>query len=300
VTDSSEMATATPVLPTFSTTDSRKTAVSGRTFSNSSVDAIAIGLQRKLRELAIPIVSIVACVVIWHLLASNHVKFAFLTFANVPTPVDAFNAALDLFTSPKLMRHLTSSLYRIVVGFSIAGVIGVALGLVIGHFQTVRQILLPPLEMLRPIPAVAWIPLSVLMFTSSEASMIYITFIGALFPILLNTIHGVESVDARLIASARSLGTGHVALFSEVILPAAAPAIVTGLSIGMGTCWFCLITAEMISGQFGIGYYTWESYSLQNYANIIVGMILIGVLGMVSSLLIRYVGGLLMPWHRTR
>jgi NitT/TauT family transport system permease protein len=251
------------------------------------------------RRLAMPVASIVACVVLWHVLASNHVKFAFITFANVPTPADVVHAALDLFTSPKLMLHLGSSLCRIALGFSIAAVIGVALGLVIGHFQWARQTLLPPLEMLRPIPAVAWIPLAVLMFTTSEASMIYITFIGALFPILLNTIHGVESVDTRLIASARSLGTGHVALFAEVILPSAAPAIVTGLSIGMGTCWFCLVTAEMISGQFGIGYYTWESYSLQNYANIIVGMLLIGVLGMLSSLLIRYVGSWLMPWHRT-
>jgi NitT/TauT family transport system permease protein len=260
---------------------------------------IALAWLNKSRRLAIPLASIVACVVLWHLLASNDVKFAIFTFANVPTPADVVRAAVDLFTSPKIVLHLTSSLYRIALGFSIAAVVGVSLGLVIGHFQWARQTLLPPLEMLRPIPAVAWIPLAVLMFTTSEASIIYITFIGALFPILLNTIHGVESVDARLIASARSLGTGHLALFTEVILPAAAPAIVTGLSIGMGTCWFCLVTAEMISGQFGIGYYTWESYSLQNYANIIVGMLLIGVLGMLSSMLIRCVGAWLMPWHRT-
>jgi len=106
--------------------------------------------------------------------------------------------------------------------------------------------------------------------------------VGALFPILLATIHGVEGVDARLLASARSLGCRGWRLFAEVVLPAAAPSIVTGLAIGMGTCWFCLVSAEMISGQFGIGYYTWESYTVQNYANIIVGMLLIGVLGMGS------------------
>jgi NitT/TauT family transport system permease protein len=126
-------------------------------------------------------------------------------------------------------------------------------------------VLLPPLEVLRPIPAVAWIPLAILMFPSSEASMVFITFIGALFPILLNTIHGVEGVDPRLVASSRSLGAGRWTIFTEVILPAAAPSIVTGLSIGMGTAWFCLVTAEMISGQFGIGYYTWASYTIQNY-----------------------------------
>src|SRR5207253_4307417 len=114
----------------------------------------------------------------------------------------------------------------------------------------------------------------------------------------LNTIHGVEAVDARLIASARSLGSGRLAVFAEVILPAAAPCIFTGLSIGMGTAWFCLVTAEMISGQFGIGYYTWMSYTIQNYADIVVGMLLIGLFGMGSSWLLTTLGQLLMPWRR--
>jgi len=81
-------------------------------------------------------------------------------------------------------------------------------------------------------------------------------------------------------------------------MPAAAPSIVTGLAIGMGTCWFCLVNAEMISGQFGIGYWTWESYTVQNYANIVVGMLLIGVLGMGSSALVRWLGRRTMPWYR--
>ncbi|MDB6061384.1 MAG: transporter permease [Verrucomicrobiaceae bacterium] len=249
---------------------------------------------------ALQIASLIVCILLWHVLATHHVKLGFITFANVPAPIEVVHAAWDLFTSPKLAFHLFSSLWRIAIGFSIAGVLGIALGLIIGHFAWAQNTLLPPLEVLRPIPAVAWIPLAILMFPSSEASMIYITFIGALFPILLNTIHGVEHIDARLIASARSLGTQGFALFKEVIFPAAAPSIVTGLSIGMGTCWFCLVTAEMISGQFGIGYYTWESYTLQNYANIIVGMLLIGVLGMGSSALIKQIGNWLMPWRRVQ
>ena len=130
--------------------------------------------------------------------------------------------------------------------------------------------------------------------------MVFITFTGALFPILLNTVHGVEAVDPRLVASARSLGAGRWAILREVVLPGALPSIVTGLAIGMGTSWFCLVTAEMISGQFGIGYYTWESYTLQNYPDIIVGMLLIGVLGMGSSTLVKRLGALATPWYRAR
>ena len=241
--------------------------------------------------------SVVACVLFWYLAVKYHLNLYILTFANVPSPYDVVTAAYELLQSPKLWAHVSSSLYRVFAGFTVASLLGVGLGLTIGRSRLAGDLLLPPLEILRPIPAVAWIPLAILMFPSGEFSMIFITFTGALFPILLNTIHGVENVDARLVASARSLGGTKLAIFREVIFPASAPSIITGLSIGMGTCWFCLVTAEMISGQFGIGYYTWESYTLQNYANIVVGMLLIGVLGMGSSVLIKKIGLWLTPWH---
>jgi NitT/TauT family transport system permease protein len=243
------------------------------------------------------LLSIAACVAAWQLAASKHVDLGLVTFQNVPAPSDVVAAAKDLIESPKLSQHLWASVYRVFSGFAGAAAIGIVLGLVIGRSRWVEDVLMPPLEVLRPIPAVAWIPLAILMFPSSEASMVFITFIGALFPILLNTIHGVEAVDQRLVASARSLGAGRWSIFAEVILPAAAPSIVTGLAIGMGTAWFCLVTAEMISGQFGIGYYTWESYVIQRYPDIVVGMVLIGILGMGSSYLLRELGRLLTPWH---
>ncbi|MFL6677802.1 MAG: ABC transporter permease [Burkholderiaceae bacterium] len=242
--------------------------------------------------------AIVAFVALWHALAATHARLGIVSFQNVPTPLAALEAGRDLLESGKLGRHLGYSLWRVGAGFAAASVLGIALGLSMGRLPIARRVLLPPLELLRPIPAVAWIPLAILMFPSTELSMVFITFVGALFPVLLNTIHGVEGVDRRLVASARSLGTGRWAMFAQVILPAAAPSIATGLAIGMGTCWFCLVSAEMISGQFGIGYYTWESYTLQNYGGIIVGMLAIGLLGMGCSALIRRAARLAMPWSR--
>jgi NitT/TauT family transport system permease protein len=241
--------------------------------------------------------SIALCILLWHLASTRHVDLGVITFQNVPSPEEVLAAARELLESQKILSHLTASMSRVFSGFLGAAVVGIGLGLMIGRSRFAADALLPPLEMLRPIPAVAWIPLSILMFPSSELSMIFITFTGALFPILLNTVHGVEAVDARLIASARSLGSGRRAVFTEVILPAAAPSIFTGLSIGMGTAWFCLVTAEMIAGQFGIGYYTWASYTIQNYSDIVVGMLLIGLLGMGSSVLVKKLGNILMPWH---
>jgi NitT/TauT family transport system permease protein len=237
---------------------------------------------------------------LWQLAAHYRLSLGVVTFQNVPAPADAIPALWTLLHSPKLPMHLVASLARVLVGFGAAAIVGITLGLGIGRYRVLEDTLLPPLEVVRPIPAVAWIPLAVLMFPSSELSMMFITFIGALFPILLNTAHGVEAVDARLVATARSLGTRRLALYTEVVLPGAAPAIFTGLSIGMGTAWFCLVTAEMIAGQYGIGYFTWESYTLQNYADIIVGMAFIGTLGMGSSVLVKQIGQALTPWYRLR
>jgi len=242
--------------------------------------------------------SVLVSLLLWQLASTYKVSIGLVTMENVPAPSELVPAFWQILHSPKLPTHLLASITRVLTGFSLAAVVGMSAGLAIGRYRAVEDMLLPPLEVLRPIPAVAWIPLAILMFPSSEASMMFITFMGALFPILLNTIHGVEGVDPRLIATARSLGTRGLSLFTEVIIPGAAPAIVTGLSIGMGTAWFCLISAEMIAGQYGIGYFTWQSYTLQNYSDIIVGMLLIGALGMLSSVLIKRVGLSLMPWYR--
>ena len=247
---------------------------------------------------AIRAASIGACLGLWQFAATAHLNLGAVTFRNVPPPTEVAEAAAVLLRSPKLMAHLGSSLARVFAGYGAAALLGIALGIAIGRSRAASDLLLPPLELLRPIPAVAWIPLSILIFTSSEVSMIFITFIGALFPIILNTVHGVANVDQRLIASARSLGGNRLAILQEIVLPGAAPAIVTGLAIGMGTSWFCLVTAEMISGQFGIGYYTWEAYTLQNYADIVVGMLVIGLMGMGSSWALTSLGRVLMPWHR--
>jgi NitT/TauT family transport system permease protein len=263
----------------------------------STVALLPTGAGARARSWGLRIASILVCLLLWQQASVRHLDLGLLTFQNVPRPGEVVTAALELVRSPKLLQHLGASVSRVFSGFALAAVFGITLGLVIGRSRFAEDVLLPPLEMLRPIPAVAWIPLAVLMFPSSEMSMIFITFTGALFPILLNAIHGVENVDPRLIASAKSLGSGRLAMFIDVILPGAAPSIVTGLSIGMGTAWFCLVTAEMISGQFGIGYYTWASYTVQNYPEIVVGMAFIGLFGMGSSVLVKRVGGALMPWH---
>ena len=245
---------------------------------------------------AVRLISIGVCLVLWQSASTKRLEIGFLRFSNVPPPTEVASAGVRLAQGPKFLSHVRSSVVRIFTGFAIAAALAVPLGMVIGRSRLAGDVFLAPLEVLRPIPAVAWIPLAILMFATAEQSMIYITFIGAFFPILLSTVHGVESLDRKLVFASMTLGAGRLAVFREVILPGALPSIVTGLSIGMGTSWFSLVTAEMISGQFGIGYYTWEAYTLQNYPDIVLGMIAIGLLGMLSSVLIKQLGSRLMPW----
>lgn len=253
--------------------------------------------RQSLGRLGLNLASLAGCLVVWALVTRFKLDLGLINFRNVPSPAETLAGGWDFLTSEAAVQHLWASVRRVLTGFGLAALAGVAIGLLAGRIRLYKELALPPLELLRPIPAVAWIPLAILMFRSSEASMVFITFIGAIFPILLNTLHGVEAVDGRLIASARSLGASGPALFREVIFPAALPSIVTGLVIGMGTSWFCLVTAEMISGQFGVGYYTWKSYVVQDYPGTVVGMVLIGVLGLVSSAVVRRAGDGVTRWR---
>lgn len=251
--------------------------------------------RSSLRAVAIGAASILVWLAAWEL-ASRYELELFFRFENIPAPSEVVLAFAELVQTPKFAAHVGNSVTRIFVGFGIAAALAVTCGLLIGRFRLAAQSLLPPLEVIRPIPAVAWIPIAILLFASAEQSMVFITFIGAFFPILLSTVHGVEALDKRLVFASLSLGARPLDVFREVILPGAMPSIVTGLSIGMGTSWFSLVTAEMISGQYGIGYYTWEAYTLQKYPSIVLGMIAIGVLGMGSSALLKALGRRLMPW----
>ncbi len=247
------------------------------------------------------ITAVLACVsigtlfLIWYLGTKYRFEF-YIRFKNVPTPAEVFQQAMQVGLSNKFVYNIAISVRRILTGFAIAIAIGVPLGLMIGRYARVRDLFMPVTEILRPIPAIAWVPMSIMLWPNNEAAIVFITFIGAFFPILLNTIHGVHSLDGVLIRAGRCLGANEPQLFWNVILPGSLPHIFTGLAVGMGVAWVSLIAAEMISGQYGVGYFTWEAYSLVDYPAIMLGMITIGVLGLACSGIIRMVGVLLMPW----
>ena len=264
----------------------------------STLRVLALPGWGQWRRPVLRIVSVGLFFVAWHVVTTQQLEL-YVRFHNVPPPGQVLEDAVLLFSSKAFYAHILASLERIWVGFAIATVLGVGLGLLIGWFRLASDTLLPLVELLRPIPAVAWVPLSIMLWPTERSSIVFITTLGAFFPIVLNTVHGVEGIDRQLVRAATSLGAGPAAIFREAVIPGALPSIVTGLSVGMGVSWLCLISAEMISGQFGVGYFTWVAYGIVKYSHIVVGMLVIGVLGMLSSALIRLIGWRCMPWlHR--
>jgi NitT/TauT family transport system permease protein len=251
--------------------------------------------RERITALVLACISVGAMFVVWYLGTKYKIEF-YIRFKNVPTPSEVMQQAVQVGLSTKFLVNIGYSVRRILLGFAIAIAIGVPLGLMIGRYRRVGDFFMPVVEILRPIPAIAWVPMSIMLWPNNEASIVFITFIGAFFPILLNTTHGVHSLDGVLIRAGRCLGAGEFRLLWNVILPGSLPHIFTGLAVGMGVAWVSLIAAEMISGQFGVGYFTWEAYSLVNYPAIVLGMITIGVLGLVCSGIIRFCGKLMMPW----
>lgn len=252
-------------------------------------------VRRRGLAALLAVCSLGGMVLFWHLVTTYKVDF-YIRFTNIPTPAEVWQSVLQAGSNGKFLTNIGMSLRRIFIGFALAGVLGVALGMVIGRYRRMHELLFPAMEALRPIPAIAWVPISIMLWPDNEVSIVFITFIGAFFPILLNTVSGVQAVDSVLLRAGQCLGAREPQIMWHVVLPGAAPQIFTGLAVGMGVAWVSLIAAEMISGQFGIGYFTWEAYSLIAYADIVLGMITIGVLGLLCSWLIRFMGKFLMPW----
>lgn len=257
---------------------------------------LGVWLQRHALGYLLGAVSIGGVLLAWHLATAWRLDF-YIRFNNIPAPSAVFDKLIEVNQSDRFVTNIGISLRRILLGFFAAAALGIALGVAIGRYRWVRQLCFPALEVFRPIPAIAWVPMSIMLWPSNEVSIVFITFLGAFFPILLNTVHGVEAIDPVLLRAARSLGAREPALLSQVVLPGALPHIFTGLAVGMGVAWVSLIAAEMISGQFGIGYFTWEAYSLITYSEIALGMITIGVLGLLCSGAIRLTARLSMPWQ---
>ncbi|MBA7566957.1 Bicarbonate transport system permease protein CmpB [subsurface metagenome] len=217
---------------------------------------------------------------------------------NVPTPYEVYLKLGGVIIDPWFYKSIIVTTYRILLGFAMGAVLGVPFGLLIGWNKVAEDFLFPTFEILRPVPPVAWVPLSIVVFGALEPSMIFICFIGAFFVIALNAKLGVEGIDLSLFRAAQCLGAGRGQIFRHIVLPGALPAVFTGLSLGIGIASVSVVAAEMISGEYGIGYMAWESYNLIRFSRVIIAMITIGIIGFTLISVIRLVGKKYLAWAR--
>lgn len=203
---------------------------------------------------------------------------------------------VSLFT-PEYYTHIVVSVQRVTVAFLLATGIGVSLGLLMGWSERFREYIFPIIEVLRPIPILAWVPLAILMFTWQESPVIFLAFLASFYVTVLNTMLGVQSIDESYFRAAQCLGSSRGQVFRHVVVPGAMPYIFTGLQISIGVNWFSLVAAEMVSGNYGLGYLIINSYVSMTYVTIVIGMVTLGVVGATTSMLVMWVGYRLMQWR---
>lgn len=217
-------------------------------------------------------------------------------------PFEAYDPARSGYIawlfSGELFQDAAASLYRVLAGFAVGAVLALPLGLLMGASDTIYKLFNPLIQLVRPIPPIAFIPLSILWFGLGNPPAIFLITLGAFFPILMNTIAGVRHVDGIYIRAARSLGAGRLTMFRRVMLPAAAPYILAGMRIGVGTAFIVVIVAEMIAVNNGLGYRILEAREFFWSDKVIAGMISIGLIGLAIDTGMNRLNNHLLKWHR--
>jgi NitT/TauT family transport system permease protein len=244
---------------------------------------------------------VVGFLLLWHITTDvlTLPRFNFL-----PTPLDIFTEwtstepkyGVSLFT-PIYYEHILVSVRRVMLAFFIAVAAGVPLGILLGWSRTFYNFVFPIVELLRPIPPLAWVPFAVLILPGVEASVVLVTLLAAFFATVLNTLLGVWSINDDYFRAAHCLGYRRIDVLTRIIIPGAMPFVFTGLQIAMGVAWFSLVGGEMIAGRSGLGFLIFDAYMQVALPNIVIGMITLGVLGYLSSAAIRRVGSWLMAWQ---
>jgi len=245
------------------------------------------------------VIGILAFVVVWELAT----RLGLPVVGQLPAPSAVAADFVHLAASPGYWNSWSLSFQRVLVGFAAALLVGGPLGLLMVTRPRFKQTVFPLFESLRPIPPLAWVPIAIIFWPTQELSITFVTFLGALFPVVLNTVGGAAEIDPRHVLAARSMGANRGYIFRRVLLPALLPSLVTGAAVGMGITWEVVVAAELISGggassgDGGLGFLVWNAYQGNELPRVVVAMISLGIAGYLSSGLIRVLGNRLMPWQ---
>ena len=254
------------------------------------------------------VIALVTFIVLWEVgsRSKQWLGYALPWVGQVPAPSAVLRVWAGLLDDRGYWQSWYLSLFRVLAGFTAAMVVGIPLGLLMAVSKKFNGLSFPVFELLRPVPPLAWVPISIIFWPTQELSIAFVTFLGAFFTVVINVLGGAKAIDSRYFQAAQAMGASQWDIFRRVVLPATLPSIVVGSSVGMGITWNVVVAAEMISGGGGsgsgggLGFFIWNSYVGGSYEQIVVGMISIGIAGYACSEVLRAVGGLATPWLAKR
>jgi len=239
-----------------------------------------------------PIVALILLGLIWQISCAN-------PGSSLPPPTKVLHDTMELITDPffdhggvdkGLFWHLAASLKRVAMGFGLAAIAGIALGTLIGQSSAAYRGLDPIFQVLRTVPPLAWLPISLAAFHSADPSAIFVIFITAIWPIILNTAVGIRQIPDDYRNVARVIRLSPVEYFFKIMLPATVPYMFTGLRIGVGLSWLAIVAAEMLIGGVGIGFFIWDAWNSSLMSEIILALIYVGIVGFLLDRVIALIG----------
>lgn len=256
--------------------------------------------KKRVVRFSISILSLIAFVIIWQIAADiSGTEY-------LPTPGEVLDAFFDSFVTKDpasqvtMWQNIEMSLDRFIIGFLLAMILAVPTGLLIGYFWVPGAIAKPLIEIFRPIPPIAWVPIFLVIFKDVWGPIIVI-LIGAFFPVLSNVVFGVKSVEPHLIDAAKTLGAGRATLFTKVIFPYTIPYLMAGVTIGLGIAWMCIVAAEMIGARGGgVGLYIYNQAAIGRFDYMFAGIVVIALLGLITVGLASFVEKRLSKWKEVR
>lgn len=260
--------------------------------SNVDGDARRPGL--KIPRLAISFISCVVLIAIWE----GATRFGFIEPVFLPAPSQILNRAISMWGQGTLLGHVFASTWRVMIGFLLASIVAIPLGIFLGYSLTARSIFDPVLSFLRPLPSMSWIPLSLLWFGIGESQKLSIVFMGSFAPSLLYVMEATKSVDPLLIKAAQNLGAKPRNIMMEVVLPASLPQIISGLKVMLGIAWTCVISAELVAAREGLGFMIMNGKEYFQTDTVVLGMVLISMTVMVTDFVFRFVEQRILPWTK--
>ncbi len=246
--------------------------------------------------LAINIAAVVLFLLAWHAATS----FGWVSPVFLPSPGNVLGAAEKLAAGGDLLADVLVSSQRVFLGFGLAALVAVPLGVTMGVWWPAKAIMDPFISLLRPLPSITWIPLTILWLGIGESQKIAIVFLGSWIYILISTVESTRRVDPILVQAARNLGASDIAVMREVILPGALPGIITGLKITLAIAWSCVLSAEMVAAQNGLGALIWQAKDWGNLSLVLVGMVCISLTVLLADFAANRIERLLLPWERHR